>query len=77
MGGGAPAADCCSNRPASSGYTGGKGGDSISAQQASPTANTGITVQGYGSATADADSAIVEFGFSSTGYGGRNTASVP
>jgi uncharacterized protein YggE len=63
-------ADGSGNRPASIGYAGGKGGDSISAQQASPTANTGITVQGYGSATADADSAIVEFGFGSNGYGG-------
>lgn len=69
LGGGSSVADGSGNRPASFSNTGGKGGDSVSAQQASPTANTGITVQGYGSATADADSAIVEFGFSSNGYG--------
>ena len=35
------------------------------APQASTSSNTGITVQGYGMATADADSAIVQFYFSS------------
>lgn len=64
----APAADQ-SARSASSGYggTGSSGGD-IAQQASDATDNTGITVQGYGSATADADSAIVEFGFSSTNY---------
>jgi uncharacterized protein YggE len=63
--GGAPAAD-----RAAAGGVGGSGGDTVSSQQTGTTDNTGITVNGYGSATADADSAIVEFGFSSTGSGG-------
>jgi uncharacterized protein YggE len=43
------------------------------AQATNETANTGITVQGYGSATADADSAIVEFTFG----GGSGVSSPP
>lgn len=62
---GAPAAD-----RAATGGGGGAGGDKVASQQTSTTDNTGITVNGYGSATADADSAIVEFSFSSTGSGG-------
>lgn len=66
----APAADGAA-RNAATGYgSGSAGGDTVSSQQTGTTDNTGITVQGYGSATADADSAIVEFGFSSTGNGG-------
>lgn len=40
----------------------------LGAPQLAPAA-AGITVQGYGSASAPADSAIVEFNFSASGYG--------
>lgn len=67
----APAADGSARSAGGSyGVGGSTGGDTVSSQQTGTTDNTGITVQGYGSATADADSAIVEFGFSSTGNGG-------
>jgi len=68
-GGAAPAADGYSRNAQTGAGNGGTGGDSIS-NQATTTDNTGITVQGYGTASADADSAIVEFGFSSNGSGG-------
>jgi uncharacterized protein YggE len=61
--GAAPAADVSGSYLPATGYGPG-GGEAINAQQATNTTdNTGITVQGYGSATADADSAIVEFSF--------------
>lgn len=56
--GGSAAADMSKSAAGSSGLVAG-------APQAATSNDTGITVQGYGMATADADSAIVQFYFSS------------
>jgi uncharacterized protein YggE len=58
IGGGSAAADISKAAAGSSSLVAG-------APQAATSSNTGITVQGYGMATADADSAIVQFYFSS------------
>jgi len=73
---GGSAADLAAPAPAAEGAGGAVAADGRSASSAGSNAasqpdqqaisNTGITVQGYGTASADADSAVVEFSFSNS-----------
>jgi len=54
-----------------SGKGGGMGFTGLDYSPALQAGGSGITVQGYGTATTDPDSAIIEFYFSRSGYGGE------